>query len=69
MCSLCCHDVFQGKMRSVINLHTKKVVYNLLICLILKFRDFRPAGLGVIDFTNSLSGLVVLCTVLKHGIF
>ena len=32
-----------------------KVVDNFLILLVLKFHDFRPAGLGVIDFTNLLS--------------
>ena len=33
-----------------------KVVDNFLILLVLKFHDFRPAGLGVIDFTSFLSG-------------
>ena len=33
-----------------------KVVDNLLI-LVLKFHDFRPTSLGVINFINSLSGL------------
>ena len=32
-----------------------KVVDNFLIILVLKFHDFRPTGLGVIDFTNLLS--------------
>ena len=32
-----------------------KVVDNFLIFLVLKFYDFRPAGLGVIDFTSLLS--------------
>ena len=32
-----------------------KVGDNFLIMLFLKFYDFRPAGLGVIDFTNLLS--------------
>ena len=27
-----------------------KVAYNFLIFLVLKFHDFRPDGLGVIDF-------------------
>ena len=30
----------------------RKVVDNFLIFLVLKFHDFRPAGLGVIDFTT-----------------
>jgi hypothetical protein len=50
-------------MRFIVNLDNKKVVDNLLICLILKFYDFRPAGLGVIDFINYLSGSdCVLCS-------
>ena len=32
-----------------------KVVDNFLILLVLKFHDFRPDGLGVIDFTSLLS--------------
>ena len=32
-----------------------KFVDNFLILLVLKFHDFKPAGLGVIDFTNLLS--------------
>ena len=33
-----------------------KVVYNFLFFVILKFYDFRPDGLGVIDFKSLLSG-------------
>ena len=33
-----------------------KVAYNFLILLFLKFHDFRPAGLGAMLFTSSLSG-------------
>ena len=33
-----------------------KVVYNFLFFVILKFYDFRPDGLGVIDFRSLLSG-------------
>ena len=33
----------------------KKVVDNLLILLLIKFHDFRPDGLGVIDFIILLS--------------
>ena len=39
-----------------VNVVNTKVVDNLLILLVLKFHDFRPDGLGVIDFTNLLSG-------------
>ena len=41
-------------MFSVDMLNTK-VVDNFLIFLVLKFHDFRPASLGVIDFTGLLS--------------
>jgi len=33
-----------------------KVAYNFLILLVLKFHDFRPDSLGVIDFRSLLSG-------------
>ena len=33
-----------------------KVADNFLILLVLKFHDFRPSDLGVIDFRNFLSG-------------
>ena len=33
-----------------------KVVDNFLVLLVLKFHDFRPDGLKVIDFTNLLLG-------------
>ena len=36
-----------------------KVVHNFLIFLFLKFHDFRPTSLGVIDFTSLL--LAVAC--------
>ena len=32
-----------------------KVADNFLILLVLKFHDFRPVGLGVVDFTSLLS--------------
>ena len=35
-----------------------KVVDNLLILVVLIFHDLRPTGLGVIAFTNTLSGFV-----------
>ena len=33
-----------------------KVADNFLILLVLKFHNFRPDGLGVIDFRSLLSG-------------
>ena len=33
-----------------------KVVDNFLILFFLKFHDFRPDGLGVMDFRRMLSG-------------
>ena len=38
-----------------INVVNTKVVDNFLVFLVLKFHDFRPDGLGVIDFRNLLS--------------
>ena len=35
-----------------------KVVDSFLNVVVLKFHDFRPTGLRVIDFTNTLLGLV-----------
>ena len=43
------------QMMFYVNLVHTKVVDNLLIFLVIKFYDFRPDGLGVIDFTNLLS--------------
>ena len=39
-----------------INIVNTKVVYNFPILLVLKFHNFRPDGLGVIDFRSLLSG-------------
>ena len=39
------------QMMFSIDMLNTKVVDNFLILIILKFHDFRPAGLGVIDFT------------------
>ena len=55
MYSFCGGDVFVMQMIFSIDILNTKVVYNFLILLILKFNDFRPAGLGVIDFTTLLS--------------
>ena len=51
----CCNDNFVDQMMFYIDMLNTKVVYNFLIFLVLKFHDFRPAGLGVIDFTSLLS--------------
>ena len=38
------------------NVLNTKAVNKLIIFLFPEFHDFRPEGLGVIDFTNLLSG-------------
>ena len=38
-----------------VNVVNIKVVDNFLLLLVLKFHDFRPTSLGVIDFTSLLS--------------
>ena len=42
-------------MMFFVNVLNTKVVDKFLILLVLKFYDFMPAGLGVIDFTSLLS--------------
>jgi hypothetical protein len=37
-----------------------KVVGNLLVFALIKFHDFRPKNLGVMNFTNSLSGFTFM---------
>ena len=44
-----------NQMMFYINMVNTKVVDNFLIFLLVKFHDFRPDGLGVIDFTSLLS--------------
>ena len=39
-----------------VNVVNTRIVYNFLILLVLKFHNFRPDGLGVIDFRSLLSG-------------
>ena len=56
MCSCCCSDNFLMQMMFYVNMLNTKVVDNFLILIILKFHDFRPAGLGVIDFRSLLLG-------------
>ena len=43
------------QMMFYVDILNTKVVDNFLIVLVLKFHDFRPDGLGVIDFTSLLS--------------
>ena len=42
-------------MMFYVDMLNTKVVDSFLIFLVLKFHDFRPNGLGVIDFTSLLS--------------
>ena len=51
----CGGDIFVMQMMFSVNMLNIKVVYNFLILLFLKFHDFRPSSLGVIDFTSLLS--------------
>ena len=55
MCIFCCDDNFVDQMTFSINGVNTKVVDNFLILLVLKFPDFRPTGVGVIDFISLLS--------------
>ena len=55
MCIFCCDDNFVNQMMFSVNMVNTKVLDNFLIWLVLKLHDFRPVGLGVIDFTSLLS--------------
>ena len=55
MYSFCGGDIFVMQMMFSVDMLNTKVVDNFLIFLFLKFHDFRPDGLGVIDFTSLLS--------------
>ena len=55
MYSFCGGDMFVMQMMFSIDMLNTKVVDNFLIFLVLKFHEFRPAGLEVIDFTSLLS--------------
>ena len=77
MCIFCCDDNFMDKIMFSVNEVDTKVVDNFLILLVLKFHDYRPDGLGVIDFRSLLSGfcmssgqiwMIVLFGLFKHGI-
>ena len=56
MYSLCGGDIFMMQMMFSVDMLNTKVLDNFLILLVLIFHDFRPDGLGVIDFLNLLSG-------------
>ena len=56
MYSFCGSDIFVMQMMFFVNVVNTKVVDNFLIFLFLNFHDFRPDGLGVIDFRSLLSG-------------
>ena len=43
-----------------VDMFSIKAVDNFIILLVLKFNDFRPNGLGVIDFTSLLLGFAFL---------
>ena len=43
------------KIRISMDVVNTKVADNFLILFVLKFHDFRPDGLGVIDFRSLLS--------------
>ena len=55
---LCGGDIIEMQMMFSIDMMNTKVVANFLILLVLKFYDFRPAGLVVIEFRSLLSGFV-----------
>ena len=56
MYSFCGGDIFVMQMMFDVDMLNTKVVDNFLILLDLTFHDFRPNGLGVIDFRSLLSG-------------
>ena len=65
------------QMMFYVNMVNTKVVDNFLIFRFLKFHDFKPDGLGVIDFRSLLSGfymssrhiwMIVLFGSFQHGI-
>ena len=55
MYSFCGGDIFVMQMMFSVDVLNTKVVDNFLIFLVLKCHDFRPDGLGVIDFRILLS--------------
>ena len=63
MYSFCGGDIFMMQMMFSVDMLNTKVVYNFIILLFLNFHDFRPTGLGVIDFTSLMS--VFACALNK----
>ena len=63
MYSFCGGDIFVMKIMFSVDMWNTKVVDNFLILIVLKFHDFRRAGLGVIDFTSLMS--VFACALNK----
>jgi hypothetical protein len=51
------------RMMFSVDMFNTKVVDNSITLFILKFNDFRPDGLGAMDFTISLSGFA--CSVCR----
>ena len=77
MCFFCCDDNFVDQMMFSEDMVNTKFVDDFLILLVLKFHDFRPDGLGVIDFRSLLLGfcmspgqirMIVLFSSFKHRI-
>ena len=58
MYSFCGGDIFMIQMIFYVDMLNTKVIDNFLVLLVLKFHDFSPAGVGVIDFTSLLSAFV-----------
>ena len=56
MYSFCGGDIFVMQMMFYVDMLHTKVVDNFLILLVLKFYDFSPDGLGVINFRSLLLG-------------
>ena len=54
MYSFCGGDFFMMQMMFSMNVVNTKVVDNFLILGFLKYHDFRPTSLGVIDFRSLL---------------
>ena len=55
MYSFCGGDIFVMQMMFSVDMLNTKVLDNFLIIIVLKFHDFSPDGLGVIDFISLLS--------------
>ena len=62
MYSFCGGDILVMQIMFYVDMLNTKVVYNFLILLLLKFHDFWPVGLGVIDLRSCYQVLHVLWT-------